>query len=326
MIRFDQVSIFPHTKYNHFSETETFGRDQNLTMAFGISSFLETKEDYELADYGMVSAYYNYWNSTNEAVVPIKTRPCTIEDFSGQSLFYPVDDQKREEFERVTPKLQCIEQALELKGNFQTQTAKIVLVLFERCDPKQRKTCKSEKETNNWLKTQYLLFAYNKQILQTEKFEDETFKKYVWLDWIPFTLSDQLITPYSAKVTEFNSYNTFMPSRMLRETYYNLQQNARFSYYVSERMVNGIMLDLHQDLEVVRRDVYQLINWLQEIGGFFTSLRVTFYYLIPLFEVWTLEKFLVSRMFKELGPTDDKPNFSAKPQRLLLKNARRAIA
>jgi len=46
------------------------------------------------------------------------------------------------------------------------------------------------------------------------------------------------------------------------DTFYNLQQSARFSYYVGERMVNGIMLELNQDLEVVRRDVYTMINWL----------------------------------------------------------------
>ena len=49
---------------------------------------------------------------------------------------------------------------------------------------------------------------------------------------------------------------------MQTDIFYNLQQNARFSYYVGERMVNGIMLDFNQDLEVVRRDVYSLINWL----------------------------------------------------------------
>lgn len=123
-------------------------------------------------------------------------------------------------------------------------------------------TCKSEKEINTWLKTKYLLIAYNKKILQTQKFEEKAFKKYVWLDWIPITLSDQLITPYSVKVTQFNSYNTFWPSRMQTDIFYNLQQNVRFSYYVGERMVNGIMLDFNQDLEVVRRDVYSLINWL----------------------------------------------------------------
>lgn len=75
-------------------------------------------------------------------------------------------------------------------------------------------------------------------------------------------MSDQLITPYSVKVTQFNSYETFWPSRMQIDTFYNLQQSARFSYYVGERMVNGIMLELNQDLEVVRRDVYTMINWL----------------------------------------------------------------
>ena len=59
-----------------------YGEEVGLTFAFGIgseSSGSLSKE--ELADYGSMSAYYEYWNATSDLITKIQSRPCTPTDF-----------------------------------------------------------------------------------------------------------------------------------------------------------------------------------------------------------------------------------------------------
>ena len=49
-------------------------------------------------------------------------------------------------------KLQCIDDQIELHGDFNTATAKLLFLAFVSCDKTKRKTCKSEKEVKEWLK------------------------------------------------------------------------------------------------------------------------------------------------------------------------------
>jgi hypothetical protein len=59
-----------------------YGEEVGLTFAFGIgseSSGSLSKE--ELADYGSLNAYYEYWNATSDLMTKIPSRLCTSADF-----------------------------------------------------------------------------------------------------------------------------------------------------------------------------------------------------------------------------------------------------
>jgi hypothetical protein len=47
----------------------------------------------------------------------------------------------------------CVDEDVELFGDFNTANARILFLGFEKCDKTKRKTCKPEKEVNEWLKT-----------------------------------------------------------------------------------------------------------------------------------------------------------------------------
>ena len=61
--------------------------------------------------------------------------------------------------------LHCVEEPVQLLGNFQSEIAQTFQIYFEKCDPKVRKTCKPEKEVREWLKNKFLNFCYNQNIL-----------------------------------------------------------------------------------------------------------------------------------------------------------------
>ena len=56
-----------------------YGEEVGLTFSFGISGGSFTKE--ELADYGSINAYYEYWNATSDIMTKIPSRPCIPADF-----------------------------------------------------------------------------------------------------------------------------------------------------------------------------------------------------------------------------------------------------
>ena len=66
----------------------------------------------------------------------------------------------------------------------------MVFVSFDKCDRKQRKTCKSDEEVREWMKDKYLIIAYNKQMFNSRKFGDEKFSKYSTLEWFPMDIRD----------------------------------------------------------------------------------------------------------------------------------------
>lgn len=90
----------------------------------------------------------------------------------------------------------CIDEDVELYGDFNTANARILFLGFVKCDKTKRKTCKSDKEVNEWLKSQYLIVAYNKYSFIADGFKERMFKKSVALDWRPFDISSSIITPY----------------------------------------------------------------------------------------------------------------------------------
>ncbi len=55
----------------------------------------------------------------------------------------------------------CIDEEVELYGDFNTANARLLFLSFEKCDNKKRKTCKPDEVVTEWLKKQYLVFAYN---------------------------------------------------------------------------------------------------------------------------------------------------------------------
>jgi hypothetical protein len=52
-----------------------------------------------------------------------------------------------------------------LTGNFDTEEAQVMGVLFLKCDTTVRKTCKTDALIKEWLKDKFLLFVYNKKLL-----------------------------------------------------------------------------------------------------------------------------------------------------------------
>jgi hypothetical protein len=108
---------------------EGFGKKENLNIAFAVGDFLSEDESYkDYLDYGTVNLYYEAWDTDSDVLIPVKTRPCSSEDFqldgaTANPKFFAASESKLGEFRRKMNLLKCPEEPLNLIGNFQTETA-----------------------------------------------------------------------------------------------------------------------------------------------------------------------------------------------------------
>lgn len=76
------------------------------------------------------------------------------ENNNENQFFYPLVDNELAFKDAVDgQKLMCIDEDVELYGDFNTANGKILFLGFVKCDTTKRNTCKSEKEVNEWLKS-----------------------------------------------------------------------------------------------------------------------------------------------------------------------------
>ena len=84
--------------------------------------------------------------------------------------------------------LKCItDDKTKIKGNYNTHIAQNLMVVFEKCDIKTQKACKSEEEISEWMQNKYILTLTNiKSFIQYEFFED-SIAETSQIQWFPLT-------------------------------------------------------------------------------------------------------------------------------------------
>jgi hypothetical protein len=87
----------------------------------------------------------------------------------------------------------CVDEDIILYGDFNSAKAKLLFLTFVKCDRTKRKTCKKDSEVQEWLKSQYLVFAYNSYNFIEDGFKERIFRKSVNLDWIPIDIAARKI-------------------------------------------------------------------------------------------------------------------------------------
>ena len=68
------------------------------------------------------------------------------------------------------------------------------MVVFEKCDPEKRTTCKSEEEITAWLEFKYIILLENSKQFVSHLFETDRIAESGWIRWFP--VSNQARTDY----------------------------------------------------------------------------------------------------------------------------------
>ena len=92
-----------------------------------------------------------------------------LNDVSGSKTdngFFPLSPQSESDIRKYGHKLKCVKEPYELFGNFNSDAASTLMVVFERCDPAVQ-TCKPEAEIDKWMQFKYIITLENEKKFQT---------------------------------------------------------------------------------------------------------------------------------------------------------------
>ena len=64
-------------------------------------------------------------------------------------------------------------------------------------------------------------------------------------------------------------------------------------------MINGFMFEMSPDKFIIERKVYNMGDWLEEIGGFQQIIYVIFLATIPILNVWSIDKHFIEKIYKK---------------------------
>ena len=82
---------------------------------------------------------------------PIRTKTCTDVDLnnadgtSGESKFYPLSSQYQESFNTIKKSMKCLDEEVEIYGDYNSDRAKHLVIAVEKCDRALRNDCKGDK-------------------------------------------------------------------------------------------------------------------------------------------------------------------------------------
>lgn len=222
--------------YLEFDETRrSIGTQDGFTFAFGIGSLeKEATGIDQWADYGTLKAQYETWNLTSREFETVKTRPCTLADFGladGEQTFYDVNPIQKEAFEKQSKGLQCLDQEIEIKGTTNSQQGQLVNVVFERCNPSVRSTCKTATQVKEWLKQNQIFFIYNRKEFNSDEFGDRTFLTGSFLERVPISIADQQMMQFSISSASLTFKDSYWPGGKTTEEYLVVNRDYPMPYY-----------------------------------------------------------------------------------------------
>lgn len=142
-------------------------------------------------------------------------------------------------------------------------------------------------------------------------FNDEAVGKSLGHTWVPIESENSKTNAYTLTVNEVNQYDNFWWPRLRNTTFLSMQPYNSETDLFSKTIRTSIMIGFNQDKVVIERKVYSLFDWLNEVGGFEAILRVFVQVFMPIVQVWSLDKYLVSKLFKRFEKDlagDDDPN------------------
>ena len=76
-----------------------------------------------------------------------------------------------------------------------------------------------------------------------------------------------------------------------------LKENG-FSYYLRKSMLQGILIDVHEDILEIDRKIYSAANLAGEIGGFSSAVKIVIVMLLQFLTNAELESFLINNLYK----------------------------
>ena len=141
LMDYNDYKLMKVDQENFYDMRDSFGSPDGFMLAAAVTDYTSNREPQEDPEIGTIKLIKKTWDATNLdgggalSFAEIPTRPCTEKDFFDQSdsSFYPTKETSLGDIELQKRKFKCIDKdlAYELFGNYDTQTASNLMVVFE---------------------------------------------------------------------------------------------------------------------------------------------------------------------------------------------------
>ena len=122
-----------------------------------------------MSTYGEVKAFYKTWGDYDNPGTHYKeltSRKCTEEEIGvdhaeGGTKFWPLHFNQAHDHTSIEKKLQCIEENIEISGNFNSAVTQSLAIQFVACDSTVRSDCKTNEEIHRYMARKFIVTLEN---------------------------------------------------------------------------------------------------------------------------------------------------------------------
>ena len=168
---------------NFYDYKQTFGIEDGFNFAAALTAYDGSSEDITDLSVGRMKFVTKNWDSEDpkmETFADLESEPCDQEKLlnggTNGSEYFKLDESTANDSRVYAPKMLCPVnlQKDKLQGNYNTQKAKNIMIVFEKCDSSWKDvTCKSEEDMKKWMTGKYFVVLSNQKKFIPYKFGDE---------------------------------------------------------------------------------------------------------------------------------------------------------
>ena len=167
-------------------------------------------------------------------------------------------------------------ESLEILGNFNTEKASNLMIVFERCDiTKENNNCASDEDFKKWTEQKYIFSLINEKKFVKNKFQEFSLAAFATTNWLGISTNSRNDVPKI--ITRSHIKRSDEPFDIAEMQ--SVQDNGFFLETMSLRALpyanmfhNTITFELSLSEMQYRRHVYSILDFVGDIGGLYGAL------------------------------------------------------
>ena len=168
LVNFDETTLNQHEEQDYFNSSSVFSSNDGFKVAFAITAYDSNQTITEDPSYGVVQAKYRSWGDeiVSKEQAELTTHPCSEQELgltaqTNEGDFWKVNERSRRDVENFKPKFKCIDQDIQIQGDYNSDVAQRLEIQFVKCSNKTVGGCKSDAEIMAWLRRKFIITLTN---------------------------------------------------------------------------------------------------------------------------------------------------------------------
>ena len=183
--------IITSVQESYYGVNDIFTSDEGLQFGFAITSYNGSEDVIEDPLYGLMVAKKVTWGIEEDiddvAQEDLPLTSCVDEQFQLNSAFYTPQANSVSDVSRYQAKLKCIDKKVEISGEYSSQQARALKLVFEKCDQEKLEltdpdaTCKTDEEISTWLQRKFIIVLSNQERFNSTTQQIDKDSKLTWI-------------------------------------------------------------------------------------------------------------------------------------------------